>query len=438
MANKYNPVTWARKALDTMLHMPAGLSWIRLPGTRYDYAKAVEYPMLNSALAATVYWVARNYPEAPLELWQEDESGEKEIIRGSEVSRLVKRPNTAHSGTLLWHFSMIDYMVTGNAYWLKVGNSMGRPVQLWPVPSMFISPKGLSTTGPEFITHYEYNPLGDPQKIDPGDVVHLRNGIDPDDMRKGLGPLGSLLREIFTDDEAANFSATLLRNFGVPGYMITPEDGSTLSPEKRKELRTRWADEFGGDNRGNLMIGNGKVKLEKVSFTPQELDLGRLRQIPEERITAVLGIPAAVVGLGTGLEQTKVGATMKELREQAWENCIIPMQRMVAEQLELQLLPDFRPDASQVLAFDLRHVRVLQDDQDKLYDRLGKAVNAGWLKVSQAQAMAGIEVDETQDGYLRDTLRYQLVQSGEEPPTQEAQETEITEGAESDFAGVGA
>ncbi len=263
--------------------------------------------------------------------------------------------------------------------------------------------------------------------------MHLRYGIDPDNMRKGLGPLGSLLREIYTDEEASNFSAALLRNFGVPGYMVTPEDGHTLSPEQRREFGKRWSQEFGGDNRGRMMIGTGRVKVEKISLTPAEMDLGRLRQIPEERITAVLGIPAAVVGLGTGLEQTKVGATMAELRELAWENCIIPLMRMVAEQLEVQLLEDFRPQASQVINFDLRHVRVLQEDQDKLITRLGVAVKEGWLKVNDAQAAAGFPVDETQDGYLRNTLVFQLVHSGEEVKPPEQVEIEAGEGAEEDF-----
>lgn len=433
----YDPRLWTAKALDGMRHMPAGISWIRMPGTKFDYGKEVEHPLLNSAVAATVFWAARAFTEAPLELWERDESAELSIVEAAEVSRLVRRPNPSHSGTLLWHFSVIDLLITGNAYWLKVGNAGGKPVQLWPIPSAFIEPKGETNTSENFIKHYEYNPLGDPEEIDPGDVVHIRYGIDPDNMRKGLSPLGSLLREIFTDNEAGNFSATLLRNFGVPGFMITPEDGSSLNAEKRKEMRTRWQSEFGGDNRGNLMIGSGKVKLEKVSFSPQEMDLGKLRQIPEERVTAVLGIPAAVVGLGTGLEQTKVGATMAEMRELAWENCIIPLQRMIAEQLETQLLVDFRPAINQVLDFDLRHVRVLQDDQDKLIERLDKAVARGWLKVSEAQAAAGFSVDDTQDGYLRDTLRFSLVKSGEETEAQEAQETEMTEGAEADLMDPG-
>jgi hypothetical protein len=33
--------------------------------------------------------------------------------------------------------------------------------------------------------------------------VHFRFGLDPDDPRKGYSPLKSVLREVFTDDEAA-------------------------------------------------------------------------------------------------------------------------------------------------------------------------------------------------------------------------------------------
>src|SRR5260370_3396111 len=103
------------------------------------------------------------------------------------------------------------------------------------------------------------------------------------------------------------------------------------------------------------------TNIVQFGFSAGEMGLGAIRDIPEERVTAVLGIPAAVVGFGTGLQTAKVGATMSELRDQAYENCIIPTQRLVADELSVQMLPDFATPAELArleVAFDLSKVRV--------------------------------------------------------------------------------
>ncbi len=397
-----------------MTFNPPGSSWVAVPGTKIDYAAEVQNPLMNSAVSAAVQWVMRSFPESPLEVWEEDESGELSIINPHEMSALIKKPTEFHSGTLLWMATIAEFLVTGNAYWLKVKNGGGKPVQLWPVPSNMMTPKAPSGPSNVFIDHYEYTPGGRAIRIEVEDVVHLRYGIDPMNMRKGHSPLASLLREIFTDNEASNYTASLLRNYGMPSVMFSPEDGSTLPEDARRELEEKWDKKFGGDNVGGVLVSSKGAKITPVGFSPAEMDLGKLRYVPEERIAAVLGIPAAVLGLGTGLETTKVGATLREYREQAWENAIIPMQRLIAEQVQNQLAPDFKSENA-TIAFDLRHVRVLQDDEDRKFRRVDTAVRGGWLKVTDAQGMVGVPVDDSQDGYLRNVINTSLVRSGEDP-----------------------
>ena len=125
-----------------------------------------------------------------------------------------------------------------------------------------------------------------------------------------------------------------------------------------------------------------------------------IRDIPESRIAALLGIPAAVVGLLVGLKQTAVGATLAEYRELAFENGIIPLQRLIAEQLDVQLLRDFSPDPSMRTAFDLRNVRVLQEDENRRHERLRQDVSAGLLTRADFKRGVGLKPDPSDDVYL--------------------------------------
>ena len=377
--------TSVAKALTQVAHIrPRGVSFFLLNRTKRDYKAEVRDLMLNSAFGATVNWMIRVFPEAPLIVQEAEEDGEWTPVPGHALSALVRRPNRFYSGAELWMATLIDLITSGNAYWLKVrpsGDDNVPPGELWWAPASMIEPKAGREGSDEdqFIEYYDYSPNGQTQRIARSDVVHFRWGIDPDDPRRGRSPSSSLLREVFTDDEAANFAAALVVNSGIPSFVVTPDGGDVeMGEPERKEAEERWNQKFGGDKRGSVLISSGKIKVEKVAFSPDEMSFSALRNIPEERITAVLGIPAAVVGLGSGLEQTKVGATMRELREMAYESAIVPTQRILGDQLTVQLLPDFEgPDTEHQVAFDLRHVRVLQDDQDKLHGRVRENFKAG-------------------------------------------------------------
>ena len=91
---------------------------------------------------------------------------------------------------------------------------------LSPYIVRFPNGMGYRWTGSAYLTGYEYNPNGAPITYDPADIVHFRDGMDPDNTRKGLSPLASLLREIFTDDEAVAMTAS------TPGFCTRPAPGA--------------------------------------------------------------------------------------------------------------------------------------------------------------------------------------------------------------------
>lgn len=381
-------------------------SWL-LPRTKYDYASEVGDGLGSSTIMAPVLWIARTFPEAPVVVMTDEG-----IDHENKMSKLIQKPNEFYSGITLMMATMISFPIAGNAYWLKLRNNQMAVKELWYVPHWLITPKW-SEDGTDYISHYLYNPGGEAIKIDREDVVHFRYGLDPRNIRKGLSPLGSVLREVFTDDEAANFSASLLKNLGIPGLLIMPKTPG-VQPEDKEAVKQWFKDKFGGDRRGEPLVMGAPTEIKQMGFSPSELDLGKLREIPEERVTAVLGIPAAVVGFGTGLQQTKVGATMAELREMAYESCIIPMQRLISSELQNQLLPDFETNLEKKqVAFDLSNVRVLQEDENKRAERWNTMVKGGWVMVSEGRRAVGLESEPSDDVYLRSFNTIEVTKSGQ-------------------------
>lgn len=320
-------------------------SWgVVLARTLIDYRSEVGDPMRNSAVAAAVNWLARNFPEAPVRIRQLDRSGDDVFILPGPTGpgymlRLLERPNPYYSGVLQWMATIVDF-IQGDAYWVKV-RAGDRPVQLWWVPRGMMRAAWPERDSSVFISHYEYTVDGVAYKIATRDVVHFRYGIDPRNPRQGLSPFGSLLREIFTDDEASNFTASLLRNLGVPGVILAPSNTAPAGQRSDPEtVKKSFMEKFGGDKRGEPLVLTAPTDVKVLSWSPEQMNLRELRRIPEERITAVLGIPAIVANLGAGLDRSTF-TNAGEANVSAYTQGVIPLHRLIAAELEVQLLDDF-------------------------------------------------------------------------------------------------
>jgi hypothetical protein len=50
--------------------------------------------------------------------------------------------------------------------------------------------------------------------------------MDPNNMLRGFSPLAAVMREVYIDDQAANFTAAILKNLGIIGVIFSPKDGT--------------------------------------------------------------------------------------------------------------------------------------------------------------------------------------------------------------------
>lgn len=368
---------------------------------RYDYAAEVGDPMESSTVAATLGWVGRTFPEAPPMVYpRSSQSGRPVPVERHPMLDLLERPNEYYTGPLLWMATVIDWLANGDGYWLKVRSRARLPVELWWAPSWQIEPMNADDSGSSFITHYDYKVDGKVVALDPRDVVHFRYGLNPDNPRKGMTPLAPVLREIFTDDEAAAFTAALLRNFGVPGVIVSPDSDEEIDDTDAKETKKYLKGQFTGERRGEPLVMTSRTKVAQFGFSPEQLNLKELRRIPEERVTALIGIAAVVVGLGAGLDRSTF-TNMGEAREASYEAGLIPMQRILAEDVRFQLLADFANPFRWNFGFDLSKVRVLQPDEYRMAQKYDLAIRGGWAQVAEGREAMGWAVTDADRIYLR-------------------------------------
>jgi hypothetical protein len=183
----------------------------------------------------------------------------------------------------------------------------------------------------------------------------------------------------------------------VPCLLIAPEKGVTLNEGDAAEVKRYVNEKFAGDRRGEAMVMTGATTVEQFGFSPDQLNLRDIRRIPEERVTAVLGVPAIVAGLGAGLDRSTF-TNMGEARAAAYEEGLIPMQKIMGEDIRFQLLNEFEEDPYMWrFGWDLSKVRVLQDDQLKLARKWDVLMRAGLAMRSEGRRAQGLPVDDDRD-----------------------------------------
>jgi phage portal protein BeeE len=167
--------------------------------------------------------------------------------------------------------------------------------------------------------------------------------------------------------------------------------GASLSDDQAESLKQKLETRFGFENRGNVGVLTAGATLQQFGFSPEQLNLKALHDVPETRIAAAMGVPPAVAGLGVGLEQTSNFASMKQVRENFTEVTVVPHWRMDAAKMNHQLKPDFTDEDDVRIAFDLTNVRALQEDRNELFGRVDNAVKTGWMTPNEARAAVGLE-----------------------------------------------
>jgi len=347
----------------------------------------------NSAVYACLQVIATAVAEPPLRVYRV-KAGDRAQLDDTPLGNLLDRPNPHMTLSALLAYLSNCLHINGNAYWrkLRAGNpETGNVVELWPISPSRIEPRTTPDSG-EFVSFYRYyHRPGQHEDIAPSNIVHFRQGLDDRDHRLGLAPLKRLLREISSDDQATRYADRLLSNLAINGLsMEFDKEAPPIDQATADEIKARITSAYSGDNVGAVSVLSPGAKLVSHGFSPEQMDMKTLHRVPEERIAAVLGVPAIVAGLGAGLDRSTY-SNFAEAREAFTEMKLVPFWRSIADTLTMALVPDFMSERGTSVAFMIDDVRALQDDQNAKATRLQVYVSSGILTVDEARAEIGHE-----------------------------------------------
>lgn len=373
--------------------------WNRL-FTAKDYRHEVGDLDLNSLAMAVVNFTANRIPEARPAVKTTTDEGDENLDYKHPAAQLIRRPNKRHIWANYAGAISMSWWFAGNVYLYKTRLVGGEVAELWYLPHDRVIPRwpgdGGSPQVPDgdndpFLSHYQYTPPGKAPVLYPAaDVIHLKRGVDLARPRSGLGAFESLYEELYGDKAMAMFTASIMKNMGLQVPVFSPKDDTvTISPTAAAAMKEGWIQKTTGERAGEPVIMTEPVDLEKFGFNPSELDLSQLRLIPESRVCAVCQISPAALQVMVGIQNGTSYASSEQARQQGYEEVIIPIQSVWAEEFTHQLLSEFDDAEGAEFVFDTTNVRVLQEDQDAKVKRESEIFKAGGSTLDQYLTAVG-------------------------------------------------
>jgi len=377
-------------------------------GSDRNYAQLVGDPLQSSLVMAGIRALGNSVSEPDLEVRKlVDDQEDDEIIPNHPLVSLWNNPNPSYSSSTLMKAVSASWILASNAYIIKKRNGAGQVVQLWYEPHHTIWPV-YPRDGSEFITNYAIKRGDQNVPIPLEDVIHFRDGLDPVRIRIGLSQMPSILREIYGDNETANYFANLMKQGAVPPYFLSIDNSAgTLGNEDLQNIKAFMLAQTQADNRGAPAVVTGKP--EKLAWTPEEMDIRKQRYLAEERWCAVTGIPGVVQELGSAGEHS-IYNNVAQAQSRFTENYLIPFWKHIEEELTRQLLRDFDQDQSHYVTYNTTRVKALQEDENARHERIRQDFLGGIITRAAAKRALGEQVDEATDNV------YYVPKSGELVP----------------------
>jgi len=215
------------------------------------------------------------------------------------LGELLLEPNPYMSLDELIELTLIDYLLVGNAYWMKWRtNDAGQPLALYRLAPPYVK----VLPGPFGVEGYTYDVPGRGKlELKPEQVMHFKTA-NPHSPYLGLGIIqgGSRMLDLelaLTETQASYFEKRAQPSMVVQSDRRVPKD---VFKRLQSQLRAMYG---GPRNAGALMVLEAGLKYQSIAPSAQEAGFENLTKLSRDRILALFRVPGTLLGLA---DQTAV------------------------------------------------------------------------------------------------------------------------------------
>lgn len=295
-------------------------------------------------------------------------------MKDSALQLLLDHPSPTVSRYRLWKTTVMDLSLYGVAYWRKTWLDGQVRALTRVLPSALIPDHDPVTN----VLRWYNTAKGD--RVYPNELV-VFHGYDPELDDGYTSPLESL-RRILSEEHAAgiNREYTWRNEVRKSGVVERPETAPVWSDDQREAWRLETEGIMSGHtNAGRLLLLEDGMKYRDSAWSPQEMEYLEGRKLTRQESAAAFGIDPRLVFASDD-------AATKEARDGFYQDHLHPLLIGLAEEVDVQLLPEFEPFGfeSQYTEFNFdSKLRGSLMDEAKF---LSMATGMAWMKPNEARA----------------------------------------------------
>ena len=398
----YSTMPWLRSINDKIGGSLSSLRWrafVKVEPGEKGFRRVLRDPALQNL----------GFDQRVKAVQQLQDNGELVEIPDHPILTAIYNEGDNFSGVTLRELTQKYLDLVGEAFWIKVRNAEGMPVEFLPVPPHWVKDTP-STDEPYFILEPpESHASRYDTKIPPEDMIWFYHPDPYNPYKRGVGMGTTLADELETGEYASKFMKSFFFNNARPDFLIHSDD---LTKEDTIRLEQRWMDKLRGTFKNFLpFFANKKLDITRLTADYGHLRMLELSDHQRDTCLQVYGAQPEIFGITEA--SNRATSEVAEYLFSRW--VIVPRAEFMRAVLQLRLVPDY--DQAIILHYDSP---IMEDKEHKLK----VATIAPWcLSLDEWREM--MEMMPLPDGKGKEVfckpLNYEFydIDKAEEPPEED-------------------
>jgi HK97 family phage portal protein len=286
------------------------------------------------AVRAAVDFLSRNVAQLNAKVYERIDTTDRLEVPDHPLAKLLRHPNPATTRYAHMRDTVADLAVYDRAYWIKMRQGRQFAVRRYSPAKMMV--EVIETAAGMYQRVYR---TSTGVEVPRAQLV-VFSGYSPDSDDEGVSPLETLRRVLSEEQAAQQNRENMWRNAArQSGFIERPLEAPEWSDTARQRFRADIESTLaGGANAGRIGVLEEGMSWNGNSFSPEETSYIAGRRLTYEEVAIVYGLDPSIIGMGN---ETKANAA--EYHKQAYQDVLGPWLRMLQDEIELQLLPEFEP-----------------------------------------------------------------------------------------------
>ncbi|WP_010291301.1 phage portal protein [Kurthia massiliensis] len=313
-----------------------------------------------------------------LDIKLKDKDG-NEVPNNNWVKALSYAPNRFATSDELIQKAVIDYLLYGDAFIYKKGKELSfipsNQMKIYP-----ISYDGVTIADARYVYEIPSKDQNAPSRtvsFNYNEILKISSG--------SRGIINDLEKSLRRAQAELDFSVALLKNAAMPTSVVTSDDD--LNDDSLNELQNSFETIYRGpENAGKTIIWTGGLKIERLSMSPNELQLVDIKKDIIADICRILNMPQSLVDSDVTKYRNNI-----EARQFYIQSAIVPILSDFESAFNLSLLTDKERAKGYYFEFDTSsYLRMNDKEQSEIAVKL---FDSNIISQDEARKIVGLQPD---------------------------------------------